>query len=178
MRGFAGAGLRARITEKGFFNFRAIIVARGLRIFFGVAHGRMIKITDERCAMMLRNEIDDLLRKLVFAREIDAILHMRNNQQRADGRLQALVSQLCFRRVLNEIFRLSSLSKIMVEHARADEPRVRANGIGCRFCEEPDLQRMSECAGRFELNELQSGLVHVGEFEEPDVGQDTKERLN
>src|SRR5438876_3140027 len=86
-----GAFLRLRfrsaVAKTFFLHFWDIVLAQlhdfaaGARVFVLLKRA-LVKVTDEGCAVMLLNNVDDALVKPVLKREIHAFLHMRDDDQR------------------------------------------------------------------------------------------------
>ena len=76
------------------------------------AHRLAVEILDERRAVVLGDEVDDRRGQTVFPGERDAILHMPNDDKRAQGGLEDIVAVLA-RLVLDEILRLEHLADVV-----------------------------------------------------------------
>src|SRR5581483_10688033 len=92
------------------------------------------KIADKRCAVMFLNNVDDSLIEFIFKSEINAFLHMRDDNQCAHRRREVIVRVALEAHVLSEIFRLYQLADIVEISADAAERCVCADRFRSSFC--------------------------------------------
>ena len=83
--------------------------------------------------MMLLDDIEHGPRQIVLQGEIDAILHVRLDDQRGKRRVVRVVGVGPVALVFREIFRFCRLADIVEKSADAGEQRVGADGIGGIF---------------------------------------------
>src|ERR1700759_5167234 len=66
-------------------------------------NGSFVKVSNQRCSMVLLNDIDDPLIEAVFEREIHTLFNMRNDDQSAHGGSKVIVGVFIADNVLREI---------------------------------------------------------------------------
>ncbi len=82
------------------------------RVFL-LLDGPLIKIINERRAVMFLNDVDDPLIEPVFQREINAFLDVRDDNKRAHRRREIIVRISLEVHVLGEIFRLHQFADVV-----------------------------------------------------------------
>ena len=118
----------------------------------------MIEILDQRRAVVLFDEVDQRLGQVVLVGEIDAVLDVADDDQRAHGRGQMVVPAVgAFGHVLDEVLRLEHLADVVEIGSHADEQSVGADGIGRRFADGCHGDRMVVRAGRAATSSCSSG---------------------
>ena len=95
----------------------------------------LIKITDKRRAVMFLDDVDDALVQPVFQSEIDAFLHMRDDDQRTHRRREVIVRVAFEAHVLGEVFRLHQFADVVEIGADAAERCVCADRLRRSFGE-------------------------------------------
>ena len=98
---------------------------------------------------MFLDNIDDALVQFVLEREIDAFLHVRDDDQRAHRRREIIVRIAFEAHVLGEIFRFHQFADVVKIGADAAKRRVCANGFCCGFREVGHDQAVMISARRF-----------------------------
>ena len=79
-------GFGPGIAERAFVDFAAVGI--GFLAFAGLA----VEVLDQRRAVVLLDEVDDRLGKVVLPREVGAVLHVGDDHQRAHRRHQRVVA--------------------------------------------------------------------------------------
>ena len=149
-------------------------LAAGARILV-LLQGALVKIIDERSAVMLLDDVDDLLIEPVFEREVNAFLHVRDDDERAHRRREIVVRIALEVHVLGEIFRLHQFADIVEIGADAAERGVRADRFGGGFGEVRDDQTVMIGAGRFDRHPAQERMIQIGRFQPGNIGRDLEE---
>ena len=103
--------------------------AAGARVFL-LLQGALVEVIDQRSAVMLLDDVDDLLVESVLEREIHAFFHVRDDDERAHRRREIVVRIALEVHVLGEIFRLHQFADIVKIGADAAKRGVRADRFG------------------------------------------------
>ena len=113
--------------------------------------------------------------RLVLQREIDAFLHVRNDDQRAHGRREIVVRIALEVHVLGEVFRLHQFADVVEIGANAAKRRVGADRFRGGFREVRDDQTVMIGARRLDRHAAQQRMIEIGRFQPGDIGRDLKE---
>lgn len=100
--GLLGLGLGAWIPIIVNVDRRQYSAAAGL-LPFPCFQGFLIEKGNEACSMMLADDVDDGLGKMMLSRQFDSLFDMRDKDEAAHGRGQLLVAIFAFHLVFNII---------------------------------------------------------------------------
>ena len=84
--------------------------SRGITLLLKSA---LIKVGNQRRAVMLLDDVHDLGIELVLEREVHALLHVSDDDQRAHRRSQFIMRVVTRAHVFGEVFRLHELADVM-----------------------------------------------------------------
>src|SRR5205823_13252062 len=99
---------------------------------------------------MLLDDVNHALIESVFQSESNALLHMRDDDQRANRRREIIVRTAFKAHVLSEVFRLYQFAHIMKISTDAAKRGVRAVRFRGSFGESGDDQAVMICSRRFD----------------------------
>ncbi len=111
-------------------------------------------------------------------RQIDAVFHVPDDDQRAHGRGQMVVLILAAGHILDKIMRLEHLADVMKICADSHQEAVGADVVGRRFAEAGDGNRVVVCSRSAADKLLQKGMRYVSQFEQADVGDGPERGLD
>ena len=167
---FFGLRIRTRITEIFLLHGRHILgaeihdLAAEPRVL-GLALGALVEETHGRIAVVLADDIDDQIVEFVFQSEINAFLHVRNDDERTHRRCEVVVGIDPAGHVLGEIFRLHHFSDVVEVGADAANGRIGPDRLGAGFGEVGHGETVMVGAGRFEGHALEQRVIEVGGLE-------------
>ncbi len=105
--GLLGLRLGPGIAERAFLDHRGVGVAVVPPV------GLVIEVLDQRRAVVLLDQVDDPLGQVVLSAQVDAVLDVADDDQRAHRRGQVGVPVGCTRLVLDEIVGLEHLADVV-----------------------------------------------------------------
>ena len=110
--------LGAGVTEIGFG--RAVVLCSGL--------GCSVKeVFDQRRAVMLLNQVDDSSGEVMQASQLNSVLDVRNDHDRAHRGIEVVVFVLSTLLVLDEVFRLAHFANVVKVGPDAAEQAIGAD---------------------------------------------------
>ncbi len=149
-------------------------LAAGLRVFL-LLQGALVEIVNQRRAMVLLDDVDDLAIQIVLEREIHAFFHMRHDDQRAHRGREIVMRIALEVHVLGEVIRLHQFADIVEIGTNAAERGVRADRFRGRFREVRDHQAVVIGARRFDRHPPQERMVQIRGLQPGNVGRDAEE---
>ncbi len=151
-------------------------LAAGARVLL-LLERALVEVINERGAVVLLDDVDDLPIETVLEREVHAFLHVRDDDQRAHRRREIVVRVALEVHVLGEIIRLHQFADVVEIGADAAKRGVRADRFGGGFREIRDDQAVVISAGRLDRHPAQQRMIEVGSFQPRNVGRDLEEML-
>ena len=121
----------------------------------------LIKIVNQRCAVMFLNDVDDALVESMLEREIDPFFHMRDDDQCAHRWRQIIVRISLEAHVLGEIFRLHQFADVMEIRADAAERRIGADRFRGGFGQVGHDKAVMIRARRFDCHATQERMIEI-----------------
>ena len=179
---FLGLRIRSGITEIFLLHGRNILgtkvhdLAAEPRVL-RLALGAVVKEAHRRVPVVLADDIDHQVVEFVFQSEVDAFLHVRNNDERTHGRREIVVRIDPAGRVLGEIFRLHHFADIVEVGADAANRRIRPDRFGAGFGEVGHGEAVMVSAGRFEGHALEQRVIEIGRLQPRNVRGDAENVL-
>ena len=134
-----------------------------------------VKIVDQRRAVMFLNDVDDPPIQAVLEREVDAFLHMRDDDERAHRRREIVMRVALEVHVLGVVIRLHQFADVVKIGADAAKRGVGADRFRGGFGEIRDDQAVMIGARRLDRHAPQERMIEIGRFEPRDVGRDLKQ---
>ena len=146
-------------------------LAAGARVFV-LLQRALIKITDDRSAVMFLNDIDDALIQFVFESEINPFLDVRHDDQCAH-RWRKLVVRIPLKaHVFGEVFRFHELADVVEVRTDTAKRGVGADCLGRCFSQVGHDQAVVVSPGRFDGHPSQQRMVKIGSFQPGNVRGD------
>ena len=127
--------------------------------------------------MVLLDDVPDRPGQPLLPGDLDALLDVVDDDQRAHARGQVLVDVLLAVLVLDEILRHLDLADVVVEGAGLDEERIELDGFGRLLGEGGDDERMMVGAGRLDGHLAEDLGLGVRQLEELRLGHEPEEVL-
>ena len=124
-------------------------------------NGSFVKVSDQRCSMVLLNDIDDPLIQAVFERQIHTLFNMRDDDQSAHGGSKVIVWIFIADNVLGEIIGFYQLADIMKIRTRAAHRAVGPYLVGGHFRQVGDDIAMMPCTRGFQTEPEQQRMIAV-----------------
>ena len=152
--------------DGGFFGLRTragIIVVRFARLFAQI-DGFLVKITDQAGAVVLPNNIRNLLPQFIALGQLNALLDVREQNKRAHGRGQFVVLVGAAELVLNKIFRIGKFAHVMVKGRHLAQQAVGPYGFGPGLHHVGHHQRVVVGAGHGDHQLLHERLFQAHEL--------------
>ena len=138
---------------------RALVEVAGIRIGLQPLGLAAVEVLDQRCAVVLLDEVDDRMRQRVLTGQIDAILDVGNDHQRAHRGLERLVPVPFGSLVLDEVRRLEHLADVVEVGPHADEQPIAADRLGGSLGNRGDVDRVVVGSGRSADELLQQRML-------------------
>ena len=126
---------------------------------------------------MLADDVGDLAVEFVFQRQIDALFHMGDDDERAHRRRQVVVGVVARMHVFREIFGLHEFADIVEVGADPAEGGVRPDGLRSRFRQVRHGEAVVVGAGGLHAQALEKRMVQVTHLQPGNIGGDFKQRL-
>ena len=136
MAGLLGLRLGAGIAE-GAFGHR-----RGVGVVAVAPVGLVVEVFDQGGAVVLLDQVDDRLGQVVLPAEVDAVLDVADDDQRAHRRGQLGVAVGRPDLVLDEVVRLEHLADVVEIGPDANQQGIGADALGGRFGDRADGDRV------------------------------------
>ena len=128
--------------------------------------------------MVLLDGVEDLLLQAVLEGEVDALLDVGDDDERAHARGEVLVRVGAGRDVFGEVLRLDDLADVVEVGHDAAGGGVEPDGLGARFGEVGDDQAVMVGAGRLHGHLLEERVIEVGQLEPGNGGGDLEHALH
>ena len=138
----------------------------------------MVEVLDQRRAVVLLDQVDDRLGQMVLPAEVDSVLDVPDDDERAHRRRQLGVAIGRPDLVFHEVVRLEHLADVVEIGPDPHQQTVGADSFGSRFGDRPDRDRMvvrARCPAD-ELLKQRMGVVT--ELEQADAGDDSQRVLD
>ncbi len=164
-------GLRARAGVP------VVRLVHDRRVLLGLL-GLPVEELDQARPVVARDKVDDDLGQVLLAPQLDALLDVGRDHERAHRRLDLLVRVLARLLVLDEVLGLEHLPDVVVERPDARPERVRADGVGRGLGQVGHLERVVERARRLHRELLEQRPVGVRELQQRHVGRHAEHPLH
>jgi hypothetical protein len=125
----------------------------------------------------VRDEIDDHVWQLDLFGHLYSGIDVVLDDQGAHAGFKFVV-RVAAHLVLDEVLRFLHLADIVVKRTHTAEQGIGANAGRTCFGQVGHLEAVVECAGRFQHEPLEDGLVGVAEFQQGDIGGDAERLFN
>ncbi len=126
---------------------------------------------------MFLDDVDDALIEFVFEREINAFLHVSDDDQGAHGWGKIVVRVALEVHVFGEVFRLHQFPDVVEIGADPAKRRVRADGFRGGLGKIRHDQAVMVSARRLDRHATQQRMIKIGGLQPGDIGSDLKEML-
>ena len=161
--GFLGLGLGAGIAVVLDVDGRKIRALAGLDLFAGLERF-LVKKRYEAFPVMLTDDIDDIPAQVMVLGELDAFLHVRDEDEAAHGRGELFVAVFAVELVFDEVERLLDLSDIVVVGRDLGQKGIGADGLCRRFHHVAHDDAVVVGTGGLHHELLQERLIHGGQL--------------
>ena len=127
--------------------------------------------------MVLLDQVDDRLGQVVLPAQVDAVLDVADDDQRAHRRGELGVAVGRADLVLDEVVRLEHLADVVEIGPDADEQGIGADALGGRLGDGPDGDRVVVGARARRTSSWSSGMGVVAQLEQADARDDPQGTL-
>ena len=158
--------LRPGVTKTFFLHFGNVFLAdvhdftAGARVFL-LLDRPLVEIINERRAVMLLDDVNDLLIEAVREREVDAFFDVRDDDEGAHRRGEIVVRVALEVHVLGEVFGFHQFANVVEISADTTERRVGANFFRGALGQIRDHQAVMIRAGRFDCHSTQQRMIQI-----------------
>ena len=143
------------------------------------AAGRLaVEVLDERRAVVLLDQVDDRLGQVVLPGQVDAVLDVADDDQRAHRRRQVGVAVGGAGLVLDEIVRLEHLADVVEVRPDPDQQGVGPDPLGGGLGDRADGHRVVVRARGAADQLLKQGVGDVAQLQQADAGDDAEGLLD